>query len=125
MFILPPNCIVPSATSLTISPVFPNFRYFISHTPSAANEIAIGGVETVFLQHHRLARKRGHPALPLRIDCTVWPPQATASRRRQAILHLGGAAAITWRFAIVSFATRRRCLRPAAKAVCAIKESLR
>src|SRR3979490_1522539 len=38
MFILPPNCIVPSATSLTISPVFPNFLYFISHTPSAANE---------------------------------------------------------------------------------------
>src|ERR1022692_4750914 len=38
MFILPPNCIVPSATSLTISPVFPNFLYFISHTPSAAEE---------------------------------------------------------------------------------------
>jgi hypothetical protein len=38
MFILPPNCIVPSATSLTMSPVFPNFRYFIGHTPSAANK---------------------------------------------------------------------------------------
>jgi uncharacterized protein len=38
MFILPPNCIVPSATSLTISPVFPSFLYFTSHTPSAANE---------------------------------------------------------------------------------------
>src|SRR5271167_2749022 len=38
MFILPPNCIVPSATSLTISPVFHSFLYFISHTPSAANE---------------------------------------------------------------------------------------
>jgi hypothetical protein len=38
MFILPPNCIVPSATSLTISPVLPNFLYFISNTPSAANE---------------------------------------------------------------------------------------
>src|SRR5882757_4554691 len=38
MFLLPPNCIVPSATSLTMSPVFPNFLYFISHTPSAANE---------------------------------------------------------------------------------------
>src|SRR5271155_2207249 len=34
MFILPPNCIVPSATSLTMSPVFPNFLYFISRTPS-------------------------------------------------------------------------------------------
>src|ERR1700733_2512107 len=56
MFILPPNCIVPSATSLTISPVFPNFRYFISHTPSAANEIAIGVVEPEFQPRHRLAR---------------------------------------------------------------------
>src|SRR5271170_2325012 len=33
MFTLPPNCIVPSATSLTIRPVFPSFLYFISHTP--------------------------------------------------------------------------------------------
>ena len=33
MFILPPNCIVPSATSLTMRPVFPSFLYFISHTP--------------------------------------------------------------------------------------------
>src|ERR1700722_20835035 len=32
MSILPPNCIVPSATSLTISPVFPNFLYFISYS---------------------------------------------------------------------------------------------
>src|SRR5271163_554942 len=38
MFILPPNCIVPSATSLTMSPVFPNLRYFIVHSPSAANK---------------------------------------------------------------------------------------
>src|SRR5258708_7045403 len=38
MFILPPNCIVPSATLLTMSPVFPSFLYFISHTPSAENE---------------------------------------------------------------------------------------
>src|SRR5271167_3914573 len=29
MSILPPNCIVPSATSLTMSPVFPIFLYFI------------------------------------------------------------------------------------------------
>src|SRR5262249_29587273 len=29
MFILPPNCMVPSATSLTIRPVFPSFLYFI------------------------------------------------------------------------------------------------
>src|ERR1700730_326171 len=35
MFILPPNCIVPSATSLTISPVFPSFLYLISDSPSA------------------------------------------------------------------------------------------
>src|SRR5208283_5092319 len=34
MFILPPNCIVPSATLLTISPVFPSFLYLISPTPS-------------------------------------------------------------------------------------------
>src|SRR5208337_5221500 len=33
MFILPPNCIVPSATSLTMRPEFPSFLYFISHTP--------------------------------------------------------------------------------------------
>src|SRR3984893_13997414 len=38
MFILPPNCIVPRATSLTMSPVFPSFLYFIAHTPSSANE---------------------------------------------------------------------------------------
>src|ERR1700683_4880910 len=29
MFILPPNCMVPSASSLTISPVLPSFRNFI------------------------------------------------------------------------------------------------
>src|SRR6266851_7732206 len=34
MFILPPNCIVPSATSLTMSPVFPSLLYFIFHAPS-------------------------------------------------------------------------------------------
>src|ERR1700733_4791846 len=33
IFILPPNCIVPSATSLTMRPVFPSFLCFISHTP--------------------------------------------------------------------------------------------
>src|SRR5271165_1207517 len=33
MFILPPNCIVPRATSLTMSPVFPSFLYLIPHTP--------------------------------------------------------------------------------------------
>jgi hypothetical protein len=38
MFILPPNCIVPSATLLTMSPVFPSFLYFISRAPSATNE---------------------------------------------------------------------------------------
>src|SRR6267143_3771992 len=32
MFILPPNCIVPSATLLTMSPVFPSLLYFISHS---------------------------------------------------------------------------------------------
>src|ERR1700722_19064792 len=32
MFILPPNCIVPSATSLTMRPVFPSFLCFISHS---------------------------------------------------------------------------------------------
>src|ERR1700687_6176346 len=38
MFILPPNCIVPRATLLTMSPVFPNFLYFIFHPPSVANK---------------------------------------------------------------------------------------
>src|SRR5271167_3054047 len=38
MFILPPNCIVPSATLLTMSPVFPSFLYFISTPLSTANE---------------------------------------------------------------------------------------
>ncbi len=38
MFILPPNCMVPRATLLTMSPVFPNFLYLIFLTPSAANE---------------------------------------------------------------------------------------
>src|ERR1700730_2472666 len=32
---LPLNCILPSATSLTISPVFPSFLYLISDSPSA------------------------------------------------------------------------------------------
>src|SRR5271169_1897387 len=38
MFILPPNCIVPSATLLTMSPVFPSFLYFVSTPLSTANE---------------------------------------------------------------------------------------
>jgi DNA-binding ferritin-like protein len=38
MFILPPNCIEPSATSLTISPVFPSFLYFIFYAPFSVNE---------------------------------------------------------------------------------------
>src|SRR5271170_2394991 len=68
MFILPPNCIVPSATSLTISPVFPNFLYFISHTPSAANENCDSksanlpefgrGFETVSRSYHSDIRPR-------------------------------------------------------------------
>ena len=29
MFMRPPNCIVPSATSLTMTPVFPSRRYFM------------------------------------------------------------------------------------------------
>src|SRR5271166_4554151 len=33
MFILPPNCMVPSANSLTIRPVFPSFLYFIRFAP--------------------------------------------------------------------------------------------
>ena len=33
MFIFPPNCIVPRATSLTITPVLPSLRYFISLSP--------------------------------------------------------------------------------------------
>src|SRR3984893_16394556 len=56
MFILPPNCIVPSATSLTISPVFPNFLYFISHTPSAAKEsisLRLSAVKIVARVHFR------------------------------------------------------------------------
>jgi hypothetical protein len=38
IFILPPNFFVQSATLLTMSPVFPNFLYFISRAPSATNE---------------------------------------------------------------------------------------
>ena len=33
MFIFPPNCMDPSATSLTMSPVLPNLRYFICTLP--------------------------------------------------------------------------------------------
>src|SRR5437868_5655558 len=38
MFILPPNCMLPSATSLTMSPVCPSFRCFIFYAPCAASE---------------------------------------------------------------------------------------
>src|ERR1700730_11813493 len=38
MFILPPNCILPSATSLTMSPVCPSFLCFIFCAPCAASE---------------------------------------------------------------------------------------
>ena len=38
MFILLPNCIVPSATLLTMSPVLPSLLYLIPHTPFAAND---------------------------------------------------------------------------------------
>src|ERR1700750_3087961 len=44
MFILPPNCIVPSATPLTLSPVFPSFLYFISRTPFPENQNYESGV---------------------------------------------------------------------------------
>src|ERR1700693_4907595 len=44
MFILPPNCIVPSATSLTMSPVCPRFLYFISHTPCGRSREASEGL---------------------------------------------------------------------------------
>src|ERR1700675_2846225 len=57
MFILPPNCIVPSATSLTISPVFPNFLYFISHTPSAANENCDSTSMTLFDKENSLSHR--------------------------------------------------------------------
>ena len=38
MFILLPNCIVPSATLLTMSPVLPSLLYLIPHNPFAAND---------------------------------------------------------------------------------------
>jgi hypothetical protein len=41
MFILPPNCIVPSATLLTMSPVFPSFLYLISILLSLQMKIVI------------------------------------------------------------------------------------
>jgi len=41
MFILPPNCIVPSATLLTMSPVFPSFLYLISLPLPLQTRIAI------------------------------------------------------------------------------------
>jgi hypothetical protein len=36
MFILPPNCILPSATLLTIRPVFPSLLYLITQAPLTA-----------------------------------------------------------------------------------------
>src|ERR1700730_2033043 len=50
MFILPPNCIVPSATSLTMSPVFPSFLYFISILLVAALRES-GAVDDALLRH--------------------------------------------------------------------------
>src|ERR1700686_1405637 len=38
MFILPPNCMLPRATSLTMSPVCPSFLCFISCAPCVASE---------------------------------------------------------------------------------------
>src|SRR6266496_6682934 len=38
MFILPPNCMLPSASSLTMSPVCPSFRCFIFGAPCAASD---------------------------------------------------------------------------------------
>jgi hypothetical protein len=63
MFILPPNCIVPSATPLTMSPVFPSFLYLISHTPSAANENCDSDCEFAPIQRHN-ANSMKAPAMP-------------------------------------------------------------
>src|SRR5208282_1351380 len=60
MFILPPNCIVPRAISLTMSPVFPNFLYFISHTPSAANENCDSKSRICANSAGRLFQSHGH-----------------------------------------------------------------
>src|ERR1700757_891045 len=44
MFILPPNCMVPSATLLTMSPVLPSFLYRMSHTSSTAFVLQFAGI---------------------------------------------------------------------------------
>src|SRR5271156_2861726 len=85
MFILPPNCIVPSATSLTMSPVLPNFRYFIAHTPSAGNtsrdtKARIGAMHLVyswmstFMTMERGANAR-HATGSLTISWLVYEPR--------------------------------------------------
>src|SRR5471030_751630 len=74
MFILPPNCIVPSATSLTMSPVLPSFLYFICHTPYQpaptlngspklqtqvyVEEVEIGAQQRQYARHRRKGRTR-------------------------------------------------------------------
>src|SRR5712692_7135323 len=60
MFILPPNCMLPRATSLTMSPVCPSFRCLISCAPCAANErlysstFVVARLGTARCSHRRL-----------------------------------------------------------------------
>src|ERR1700758_1140522 len=67
MFIFPPNCIVPSATLLTISPVFPSFLYFISRTPFPENQNYESGVRA-------LHKWQLSPRLGIRVGATSDQP---------------------------------------------------
>src|ERR1700681_1136416 len=65
MFILPPNCIVPSATSLTMSPVFPSFLYLISHAPSAANETSDSDLAAIQTEASKRRQRSASAAPPV------------------------------------------------------------
>src|SRR2546426_6813209 len=58
MFILPPNCMLPSAPSLTMSPVDPSFLCFISCAPCAASERLRSAFVLVSLVQPPLVRGR-------------------------------------------------------------------
>src|SRR5258705_4414556 len=74
MFILPPNCIVPSATSLTMRPVFPSFLNFISHTPCGRSGRHQVDIVRVSPSEMRLARD------------VVSDPRLTQSERPKSFL---------------------------------------
>src|SRR5262245_62030060 len=62
MFILRPNCMLPSATSLTMSPVCPSVRYFISCTPLLASLEENLRHHALVLVVQQMAVEHRHPA---------------------------------------------------------------